>query len=265
MVDKNPILLKNNLFMFGMLFGSKYDILSDETYISMRINQISIYKQDITIKTMQLVNWTYDYFPNINKQLLQKMNINYYLWPESTDLYVMGNTFADNFTFFELLITRWSGTDSKGNHWKSDTEIDAAIDSTFIQFAMINNYFDFDDFNQPIKSYLDDQFYYPLTSGLSKKTDMYIRQNTVEQKDSLFRYQPSGSESSFISIESVIEKFTKINSKNVVLIASFYKDPKSYIIVQKICNCVQIKWYLLKKVTFCKIKKEILKKVTLNK
>ena len=139
----------------------------------------------------------------------------------------MGNSFADNFTFFELSITRWSGTDSKGNPWKNDTEIDKAIDSTYIQLAMINSYFDFDDYNKPIKSFLDDQFYYPLTSGFTKNANMYIRQNTAEQKDSLFRYQPSGSQSSFISIESVIDKFFKTNS-NIVLLASFYKDPKSY-------------------------------------
>ena len=155
------------------------------------------------------------------------MNINSLLWPESTDLYVMGNSFADNYTFFELSITRWSGTDSKGNPWKSDAEIDTAIDSTYIQLAMINNYFDFDDFNQPIKSFLDDQLFYPLTSGFTKNANIYIRQNTAEQKDSLFRYQSSGSKSSFISIESVIEKFIKSNSNNVI-IASFYKDPKSY-------------------------------------
>ena len=139
----------------------------------------------------------------------------------------MGNSFADNFTFFELLITRWSGTDSKGNTWKSDAEIDKAIDSTYIQLAMINSYFDFDDYNKPIKSFLDDQFFYPLTSGFTKNANMYIRQNTAEQKDSLFRYQPSGTQSSFISIESVIDKFIKTNSK-IVLLASFYKDPKSY-------------------------------------
>ena len=126
-----------------------------------------------------------------------------------------------------MLITRWSGTDSKGNPWKSDTEIDAAIDSTYIQLAMINSYFDFDYYNKPIKSFLDDQFYYHLTSGFTKNANMYIRQNTAEQKDSLFRYQPSGTQSSFISIESVIEKFIKTNSK-IVLLASFYKDPKSY-------------------------------------
>ena len=55
---------------------------------------------------------------------------------------------------------------------------------------------------------------------------MYIRQNTVEQKDSLFRYQSSGLQSSFISIESTIEKINKINAKNTVLSISFYKDPK---------------------------------------
>ena len=155
--------------MFGVYVGSNYDLLSDETYISMRINQYNFNKGILTNKSMNLTNCTYDHFPNINKQLLQKMKINSYLWPETTDLYVMGNSFADNYTYFELLIKRWSGTDSKGNPWKSNTEIDTAIDLTNIQLAVINNYFDFNDYSMPIKSYFDDQFYYPLTSGFSKK------------------------------------------------------------------------------------------------
>ena len=227
MVDSNPILLKDNLFMLGVSIKSDYKLLSDETYIKMRINQINVVKGNTSIKSIKFVNWSFDNFTNISKQLLQKMNINSFYWPESTDLYVLANTFADNYTYFEFTITRWSGTDSKGNLWKSDTEIDAAIDSSEIQFAMINNYFDFDDYNKSIKSYLDDQFYYPLTSGFSKFADINIRQNTGEQKDSLFRYQSTGAWFSFISIEPAGEKFSKIDSDNKVLTISFYKDPKS--------------------------------------
>ena len=226
-VDSNPIFLKDNLFMFGVSIQSGYKLLSDETYIKMRINQINVVKGNTSIKSIKFVNWSFDNFTNISKQLLQKMNINSYYWPESNDLYVLANSFADNFTYFEFTITRWSGTDSKGNPWKSDTEIDAAIDSSEIQLAMINNYFDFDDYNKSIKSYLDDQFYYPLTSGFSKFADINIRQNTGEQKDSLFRYQSTGSRFSFISIEPVDEKFSKIDSNNKILTISFYKDPKS--------------------------------------
>ena len=65
MIDSDPILLKNNWFMFGVYVVSNFDILSDETYISMKINQTNIFKGDITTKTIQLVNWTYDNFQNI--------------------------------------------------------------------------------------------------------------------------------------------------------------------------------------------------------
>ena len=64
-IDSDPILLKNNLFMFGVYVISDYNLLSDETYISMRINQTNTYKQVSSSKIMQLVNWTYDNFPNI--------------------------------------------------------------------------------------------------------------------------------------------------------------------------------------------------------
>ena len=38
-VDSNPVDLSSTPFMFGVLFDSDYDILSDGTYISMSITQ----------------------------------------------------------------------------------------------------------------------------------------------------------------------------------------------------------------------------------
>ena len=56
-------------------------------------------------------------------------------------------------SYFELQFNRWSGTDPKGNPCKSSQVIDAAIDSSSIGIAMVNTYFDFDDYSSPIKTY----------------------------------------------------------------------------------------------------------------
>ena len=91
---------------------------------------------------------------------------------------------------------------------------------------MLKNYFDFEDYNQPIKSYLDDSIYYFLMSGFSKRVDLYVRQNSVENVDSIFRYQPGGSEDSFISIEPVLDQLNKVETE-FAFVMNFYKDAKS--------------------------------------
>ena len=126
------------------------------------------------------------------------MGLTEYLWPSLDDLSLLGNKFSDSRNYFEMTFKRWSGTDSKGNVCKSTPEIDNALNNAGLAIAMVNTYYDFDDYSSPIKNYLDDQFFYYFTSGYYKESYVYIQQNTVEQKDSFFRYSPDGSQSNFI-------------------------------------------------------------------
>ena len=64
---------------------------------------------------------------------------------------------------------------------------------------LINTYYDFDNYTNPVKTYIDDKFYYNFVANYEKQTDIYIRQNSIEQKDTIFRYTPKGDESNFIS------------------------------------------------------------------
>ena len=126
------------------------------------------------------------------------MKINEYIWPKSNDLTVLGNSFSDNFTYFEINFKRWVGKDSKGNTWKSDKVINETLNNISLTIALVNTYYEFEDFDNPVKTYFDDKFYYNFVAGYSKTSDIYIRQNSVEQKDNIFRYSPKGDESSFI-------------------------------------------------------------------
>ena len=150
--------------MVGMIFTSSVDIVSDESYINVKMNQYYYTGTNVTSSyTFSFEKWSYKHFPEISQNLLQQMNITNFIWPKSTDVYLMSNGFANNFTFFDIRIQRCSGNDSKGNPWKSESEIDAALDSTLVQFAITNNYFDFSDYSNPIKSYLNDELYYSYT------------------------------------------------------------------------------------------------------
>ena len=77
-------------------------------------------------------------------------------------------------TFFQLSFIKCSGTDSKGNVWKSESVINTALDTAALKVAMVNTYYDFDDYSNPIKTYLDDSYYYEFVSGYQKNADIYI-------------------------------------------------------------------------------------------
>ena len=114
-------------------------------------------------------------------------------------MYLLGNNYSDNFTYFEISFSRWVGQDSKGNVCKSSTDIDNALNKASLAMAVVNTYYDFDDYNTPVKTYFDDQFYYDFVAEYEKEADVYVSQSSVEQKDSYFRYAPKGVESNFIS------------------------------------------------------------------
>ena len=126
------------------------------------------------------------------------MKIEKYIWPKSNNLTVLGNTFSDNFTYFEINFKRCVN-DSNFNNWKSNDDIDKALNKASLKIALVNTYYDFDDFSNPVKTYFDDKIYYEFVANYEKGVDIYIRQNSVEQKDNIFRYTPKGDESNFIS------------------------------------------------------------------
>ena len=96
------------------------------------------------------------------------------------------------------MFRRCSGTDSKGNVCKSDSIIDTELNKATLAIAAVNTYYDFEDYNSPIKTYLDDRFYYDFLGGYNKENTIYIQENTSEQKDAFFRYTPDGSKNNFI-------------------------------------------------------------------
>ena len=125
------------------------------------------------------------------------MKISKYMCPNSNDLEVQGNMFAETYSYFEISMKRCIEKDSKGNPCKSEEEINNAIDNTDFSLAMVNTYYDFDDYYSPVKDYLDDQIYFYFMHGFNKIVSVYIKENEVEQKDSIFRYSPDGEKLTF--------------------------------------------------------------------
>ena len=87
--------------------------------------------------------------------------------------------------------------------------------------------YDFDDYDNPIKDFIDTKFYYNLQSGVTKEADIYVRQNFAEQSDSIFQLQSSSSESNFINVEDSLQKVRNADNNGTVFQIIFLKDSKS--------------------------------------
>ena len=87
-------------------------------------------------------------------------------------------------------------------------------------------YFDFDDYSQPIKYFIDDQFYFELTSGFTKSNQIYVRENIVDDSNSIFQIQQSSNKTNFISVEH-FDIFFRKEINNTVFRSAITKDSKS--------------------------------------
>jgi hypothetical protein len=57
-----------------------------------------------------------------------------------------------------------------------------------------------DEYDEPIKNYLDDRFSYRITQGFTKVVNVYLKRNVVTMQDNLFQYD-----------NSVVKEFYKID------------------------------------------------------
>jgi len=44
-----------------------------------------------------------------------------------------------------------------------------------VTIYIVNSYFDYDDYNEPVKTYLDDRFTYTNLPGMTKASFIYIQ------------------------------------------------------------------------------------------
>jgi hypothetical protein len=81
--------------------------------------------------------------------------------------------------------------------------IDEEITKTVMDITVVNAYFDFDDYEKPVKTYLDDRFLFNLLLGYKLEQTTYLRNNQIETQDGFFAYTPDGDESEFVAFERV--------------------------------------------------------------
>ena len=68
---------------------------------------------------------------------------------------------------------------------KSDAEIDQIINTSYLNVAMISAYFDFDDYDQPIKKYLTDMDGVSFSNSFSSFFEIKVQQNEALLSDNL--------------------------------------------------------------------------------
>ena len=126
------------------------------------------------------------------------MKIIDYYWPDTTNFYLKGNMYDENFTYIAINIFKWVSSANSILPCASDEEITYNVNHSIMNLAFVNNYFDGNDYENPIKSFMDSSIYDYPTDGYQKAMFGYIKENTVSTQDDIFSYSSDGNQDSFI-------------------------------------------------------------------
>lgn len=124
-------------------------------------------------------------FNSSDKELLENLNIkNYYCFKDNS-FSIGGSYFSPVFHYLELRMSTCQSSPKKS--CKTADEIKKAMDAADVKLGISNNYVDLQDYEMPVKNFIDDSFYWESIPGFRKKVDIELQKNIGNFQDELLQ------------------------------------------------------------------------------
>ena len=107
---------------------------------------------------------------------------------------------------------------------QTDAVINTALQDIFLNINFVNSYMDFDDYDTPVKTYVDDRYSYRGVPGFGKKVTMYMKENSVELSDSILGLGQTTSQE-FFRIDNTVHDLHPFRERDFFEV-SFVLDPQ---------------------------------------
>ena len=95
-----------------------------------------------------------------------------------------GNYGSETFYYLSIRIQKCNNSTSN-NTCATDLEIQTYLEAARVSIVIYNSYVDFDDYENPVKTFYDDRHSYEIMTTKTKVIRGYIKKNYVELMDSL--------------------------------------------------------------------------------
>ena len=206
----NDVVFKGNNSLLSFSAFQASDVTENNNTVSVR-TQIPYSEWDQSI-------------PDVNIERIQQVigAPDEYICIETNSLEVQGNVFAETFKYFHVAIHKWLNSSDSQIVWEDQSVIDQVVNTVKIRISVINTYYDLNNFEKPINSYLDDNFEYSGITGLTSRISFSITYNEAETQDSYLSLFLDHEEDNFISVENA-EYFLQSAQDSMIMDIAFLK------------------------------------------
>ena len=98
--------------------------------------------------------------------------------------------------------------------------------------SIVNTFFNFNDYGNPVNSYIDSQFFWDIAPGFRKKTDIYIRKDEANLQDDVIQLFTTRS-LDFYSIVKSKESFELEDSTSGEIVDVFFRYDEDYDVYER--------------------------------
>lgn len=119
-----------------------------------------------------------------DKESLEYIGVKDYYCPQVKNYSIYGQFYSDIFRYVSIKVSKCQNTTTYSK-CKPKEEINRFIEEKQAQlsFIFVNNYFDSNSYEKPIKNYLDDTFYWTFLPNYNKLTNIYFKKNQIQLSD----------------------------------------------------------------------------------
>eukprot|EP00347_Sterkiella_histriomuscorum_P010692 403375291 len=172
-------------------------------------------------KQLDLLLCGFDNYNYPNKEEMKFKEVDTYQCIKDKSQMIIGGTFQSTvFQYLRVFLVPCQNSsaavysDGTKLTCKSVEDQRKYFNSVDFRIRYVYTYFDSEDFNQPIKAYLEDKLFLPLQYGVKKGVEIHLKKNHVALNDNILPFQ-SSKDLTFISTETQIFFQADINRKGL--------------------------------------------------
>ena len=246
--DTDILNLENTTFQVAVevtyfINETQVNFRGNDSYLSIGFEQNERILEDGIVAGTSITPINYsicgeDGFKSNFEAIEQKARVHFnYIWPENYNFELQGNYLTDDHKFASIHISKWKNETGSGIVWEDEEAIQQVVNTVFIRIFLVNTYFNFEDYNNPINTFIDERVYRGA-DGLVTSSYLYFQQNLAKLRDNSINLL-SEETRQFLTIETN-EKTNVFSSDFDILSISLQKSNKYIIFERKVFNFLDL-------------------------